>query len=140
MQVTMHVVLDNLAELTQFAKVLSHVATNTLPAGAKAAAAIEDIVPPKKTTFEQQMKAKAEPAVAKPTKTDVETAPVEEKSPSPLDPTYDNMKGAVLLVSKTKGRVAAVTILKKYDTDKIGPHIEEKNFASIISDCYAALA
>lgn len=132
MQVTMHVVLDNLAELAQFSEILSKVNGTKAALAAPTLPAKSD----KKPTFEQKMASKAEPAA----EAAGEPAPKEEKSPSPLDPTYPNMKSAVLLVSKTKGRNAAETILKKYGADKIGPQIEEKYFANIIADCNTALA
>lgn len=133
MQVTMHVVLDNLHELAQFSEILSKVNGSK---AASVAPAVSSVKTDKKQTFEDKMKAKAE-ATVEPA---AEPAPKDEKSPSPLDPTYNNMKSAVLLVSKTKGRSVAETILKKYGANKIGPDVEEKHFANIISDCNTALA
>lgn len=56
------------------------------------------------------------------------------------EPTYENMKEAILAVANTyKSKAKAFEILKKYGIEKITPDVPDEHFADIIADCQKAI-
>jgi hypothetical protein len=56
------------------------------------------------------------------------------------EPTYENVKTAVLAVSrKFQSKAKAFEILGKYGIEKVTPAMPEEHFGAIIEDCQAAL-
>ena len=53
---------------------------------------------------------------------------------------FDDVKNAVLNVSKLKGRDAAVAVLAKFGAEKVGPQLKVKDYAAIVDECERVVA
>lgn len=76
---------------------------------------------------------------------EVAAAPVEKpaktsKSTPAADPavTYKEAAEAVTKLSRTKGRDAAIAVLKSFGADKL-PDVKPEDFAAVVAACQAAL-
>ncbi len=97
----------------------------------------------------KQAKKEEKPKVAEPEEKPVESAKAEEKAPEAVpptgerlgtEPTYDNMKTAVLAVSqKYKSKKRAFEILGKFGYEKITPDMDTEHYEGIIAECQKAL-
>lgn len=66
-------------------------------------------------------------------------APEKKAEASAKAPSYDDVKKAILEVSKTKGREAAIALLGKHGA-KTGPELKPEKFAPFLADAKAALS
>lgn len=140
MRSNFHIEFDNAQEMVHFAALLTQITNQKIVIVPQST----PIQMPTASKKEAAPEVKAETPKAEKSKVAENPKPVAEKS-SPLDPTYANMRSAILLVSRTKGRVAAETIMEKFGGKKengeiaIGHHIPEANFAAIIAASNEAL-
>jgi hypothetical protein len=81
--------------------------------------------------------AKPAPEKAKPA-AEEETTDTEEETSD--EPTFDDVKDAVLKVNRLVNKEAAKAVLKKFGAEKVGPEIKEKDYAAVIKACNKALA
>lgn len=86
----------------------------------------------KKAKAEKTESAKVEQAATPEPKADV--APAADDAP---EVTYQDAANAITALSKTKGRDAAVALLKKYGASKL-PEVKPEDFAAIVADAKAA--
>lgn len=88
------------------------------------------------------------PKVDKPVAEKPKEAPQEEITDTGEDgeddivaePSFDDVKEAILKVNRLKGKPAAKAILAKFGAEKVGPEIKEKDYAAIIKECNAVAA
>lgn len=97
-----------------------------------------------KSSAEKTAAAKTEPAAgtertATAAKTDAQPQKVEASAGDAPAPTYDDVKKAILEVSKAKGREAALKLLGKHGA-KAGPELKPEQFATFLVDAKAALS
>lgn len=92
-----------------------------------------------------QPTAEAETAAAPEKTADASSQPVESAAPAPqastaADPavTYKEAAEAVTKLSRTKGRDAAIAVLKSFGADKL-PDVKTEDFAAVVAACQAAL-
>ena len=101
-------------------------ATQASPAPTQPTAEVEQAAVPEKTA-------------------DASSQPVESAAPAPqastaADPavTYKEAAEAVTKLSRTKGRDAAIAVLKSFGADKL-PDVKPEDFAAVVAACQAAL-
>lgn len=86
----------------------------------------------KKAKAEKTESAKVDTAATQEPKADA--APAADDAP---EVTYQDAANAITALSKTKGRDAAVALLKKYGASKL-PEVKPEDFAAIVADAKAA--
>lgn len=57
----------------------------------------------------------------------------------PEDPTFDDVRDAIMKVNKLKGKSAATAILKKFGVEKVGPSLKEAVWGKFVAACNAVL-
>lgn len=92
-----------------------------------------------------QPTAEVEQAAAPEKTADASSQPVESAAPAPqastaADPavTYKEAAEAVTKLSRTKGRDAAIAVLKSFGADKL-PDVKTEDFAAVVAACQAAM-
>lgn len=150
MKVSMNVLFDSHAELAQFTAALSKLyiaPTAEAPHNHSGEAALAKAVESKsvKPVADKATKAAPKEEPKEDTEDAAEAPDETEKKGDVLEANYKNMKEAVLLLNRVKGRAAIDALLRKYDGEKngklvVGPHIPEKHFAAIIADVNKQLA
>lgn len=93
---------------------------------------------PKKASLNEKLAVKAAKE-AEPADEDELTDTGDEEA-ADEQPSYEDVKAALLKVNKLKGKNAAISILKKYGASKVGPELKEKDYAAFLTDCEKALA
>lgn len=68
-----------------------------------------------------------------------ETVEEGEEEEVPEDPTFDDVRDAIMKVNKLKGKSAATAILKKFGVEKVGPSLKEAVWGKFVAACNAAL-
>ena len=107
-----------------------------------AAQAQKETAKPKKQTLNQKLAAK-EVEIPEPTPLEAAIESAKEESDevevdaSDEEVTFDNVKDAVLGVSRVHGRDAAVAVLAQFGATKVGPQIKEEDYAAVVAACKA---
>lgn len=59
----------------------------------------------------------------------------EPENENETPPTYEQVKNAILEINKLKGKDAAVSVLKKFGAEKVGPQLKETDYPAILAEC-----
>lgn len=142
MQIALHATFDNADELAKFAELLAKAAMPVTPIKAREShehKPAAETKPGKPLSTNQKI---AEKTAKEAAAAEAPEAPAEEEAgeDSPLTPTYENMKAAVLLVNQKAGREPTEKLLKKYKGEKngklvVGQHIPKEFYGQIIDEC-----
>ena len=150
MQVQVHFTFANESEFADFSAKFAGTTTakvnlNTHPSTAAPVAAEQaqkETAKPKKQTLNQKLAAK-EVEIPEPTPLEAAIESAKEESDevevdaSDEEVTFDNVKDAVLGVSRVYGRDAAVAVLAQFGATKVGPQIKEEDYAAVVAACKA---
>jgi hypothetical protein len=113
--------------------------SNGIPTTAQQVAAVVEEVKAE-APVKTEKKAKAEKAEAPKVEQAATPEPKEEAAPAADDApevTYQDAAAAITALSKTKGRDAAVALLKKFGASKL-PEVKPEDFAAIVAEAQAA--
>jgi hypothetical protein len=127
----------NTAAIRELIKAISNGVPTT---AAQVAAVVEEVKAEAPAKTEKKAKAekteapKAEPAATPEPKE--EAAPAADEGPGEPEVTYQDAAAAITALSKTKGRDAAVALLKKFGASKL-PEVKPEDFAAIVAEAKA---
>ena len=130
---------ENTAALRDLIKAIS----NGIPTTAQQVAAVVEEAAEVKAEAPAKTEKKAKAEKAKTPKVEQAATPEPKEEAAPAaddepDATYQDAAAAITALSKTKGRDAAVALLKKFGASKL-PEVKPEDFAAIVAEAKAAM-